>query len=125
MNIVTKIADNGVNTEALIGARGAFEQAPQAAQFTFRSTCDWIEGTYSRNAINGFFGLGQEHERTRTFGIESDHANIRHFLARFRRRTKVISKKQEMVDLSLRLHHYYHEPENFALLAATSLSIFS
>ncbi|HPF59840.1 MAG TPA: IS1 family transposase [Candidatus Competibacteraceae bacterium] len=59
-----------------------------------------------------------------TFGIESDHANIRHFLARFRRRTKVVSKKQEMVDLSLRLHHYYHQPENFALLAASFLSIF-
>lgn len=76
MNIVTKIADNGVNTEALIGARGAFEQAPQAAQFSFRSTCDWIEGTYSRNSINGYFGLGEEHERAKTFGIESDHPAV-------------------------------------------------
>ena len=80
MNPQTAIAaapvNNGVNTEALIGARGAFEQAPEAAQFTFRGTCDWIEGTYSRNAINGFFGLGQEHERTRTFGIESDHPAV-------------------------------------------------
>lgn len=76
MNIQTTIVDNGVNTEALIGARGAFAEAPQAAQFSFRSTCDWIEGTYSRNAINAYFGLGQEHERARTFGIESDHPAV-------------------------------------------------
>lgn len=74
--VTTKIAKNGVNTEALIGARGAFEQAPQAAQFTFRSTCDWIEGTYSRNAISGYFGLGEEQSRKRTFSIESDHPEV-------------------------------------------------
>ncbi|QKV17364.1 OsmC family protein [Oricola thermophila] len=73
MNIATTIADNGVNTEALIGARGAFAEAPQAARFTFRSTCDWVEGTYSSNAINGYFGLGEEHQRAKTFRIESDH----------------------------------------------------
>jgi len=76
MNVVTKIADNGVNTEALIGARGAFAQAAQAAQFTFRSTCDWIEGTYNRNSISGYFGLGQEHQRAETFAIESDHPAV-------------------------------------------------
>ncbi|WP_238364020.1 OsmC family protein [Mesobacterium pallidum] len=70
------IVDNGVNTEALIGARGAFADAPQAAQFTFRSTCDWIEGTYSVNAINGYFGVGQEHARAQTFRIESDHPAV-------------------------------------------------
>ena len=38
-----------------------------------------------------------------TVPIEQDNSNIRHFLARFRRRTKVVSKAVEMVDLSLRL----------------------
>lgn len=69
-------ADNGVNTEALIGARGAFAAAPEAAQFTFRSQCSWIEGTYNVNRINGYFGLGQQHERKRTFMIESDHPEV-------------------------------------------------
>jgi insertion element IS1 protein InsB len=32
-----------------------------------------------------------------TFSIEQDNSNIRHFLARFRRRTKVVSKAVEMV----------------------------
>jgi uncharacterized OsmC-like protein len=68
--------DNGVNTEALIGARGAFEQAPQAAAFVFRSTCDWIRGTHNRNSLNGYFGLGQEHARKQTFTIDSDHPEV-------------------------------------------------
>ena len=73
----TEIAiDNGVNTEALIGARGAFSEAPQAAAFTFRSICDWDSGTKSSNSINGYFGLGQEHERAETFKIDSDHPAV-------------------------------------------------
>ena len=41
-----------------------------------------------------------------TVPIERDNSNIRHFLARFRRRTKVVSKSPKMVDLSLRLYHH-------------------
>jgi uncharacterized OsmC-like protein len=74
--IATKPVSNGVNTEALIGARGAFEQTPQAAQFRWRSTCDWVEGTQSRNTINGYFGLGQEHTREQPFSIEADHPTV-------------------------------------------------
>lgn len=71
-------ADNGVDTEALMGARGAFQQMPEAAGFTFRSDCSWIEGTYSTNSLNGFFGLGQEHKRKQTYRIESDHPEVFH-----------------------------------------------
>ena len=57
-----------------------------------------------------------------TFSIEQDNSNIRHFLARFRRRTKVVSKAVEMIDLSLRIYHYFHDnPRNFAAFAATFL----
>ena len=59
-----------------------------------------------------------------TFPIEQDNSNIRHYLARFRRRTKVVSKCPIMVDLSLRLHHHLHDPKNYAALAAVFLSIF-
>lgn len=72
----TRPVNNGVNTAALLGAREAFEQAPQAAQFTLRSTCEWLDGTYNRNLINGFFGLGQEQTRKKTFKIESDHPEV-------------------------------------------------
>ena len=44
-----------------------------------------------------------------TVPIEQANSNIRHFLARFRRRTKVVSKSIEMVELSLRLYHHLHD----------------
>jgi insertion element IS1 protein InsB len=44
-----------------------------------------------------------------THDIERDNSNIRHFLARFRRRTKVVSKQPYMVNLSLRLYHHLHD----------------
>lgn len=83
-------ADNGVDTEALIGARGAFEQMPEAASFTFRSDCSWIQGTYSANKINGYYGLGQEHERSRTFAIESDHPEVFHAADRAPTPTEIV-----------------------------------
>lgn len=76
MTHATTTTNNGVNTEALIGARSAFTEAPQAASFTFRTTCEWIEGTYSRNSINGYFGLGEEQSRKETFTIEADHPEV-------------------------------------------------
>jgi hypothetical protein len=54
-----------------------------------------------------------------------DNGNIRHFLARFRRRTKVVSKAVEMVDLSLRIYHHFHDNlDAFAAKAAVFQSIF-
>jgi len=44
-----------------------------------------------------------------TFPIEQDNSNARHCLARFRRRTKVVSKCRTMVDLSLRLLHHLQD----------------
>ncbi len=59
-----------------------------------------------------------------TFPIEQDNSNVRHCLARFRRRTKVVSKCRIMVDQSLRLLHHLQQPAAFAShakqLAATS-----
>src|SRR5277367_3565350 len=61
-----------------------------------------------------------------SFPIEQDNSNIRHFLARFRRRTKVVSKVAEMVDLSLRIYHHFQDNhDNFIAKAAVFRSIFS
>ena len=60
-----------------------------------------------------------------TVPIEQDNSNIRHFLARFRRRTKVVSKTVEMVDLSLRIYHYFHDnPDIFDAKVEVFRSIF-
>jgi uncharacterized OsmC-like protein len=73
MTMTTKPVDNGVNTEALIGAREALSEAPEAAEFTWRASCTWAGGTYSRTKIEGFSGLGQEHSHRQVFTYETDH----------------------------------------------------
>ena len=68
--------NNGVNVEALIGAREALDAAPEAAQFKWRTTCEWVNGTHSRSTIGGFFGLGEEQSRGKSFTIEADHPEV-------------------------------------------------
>lgn len=72
---VVKI-DNGVNVEALLAARGALEQAPEAAQFKWRASCEWVYGAHSRSTICGFYGLGAEQSRGKTFAVEADHPQV-------------------------------------------------
>lgn len=69
-------ADNGVNVEALLGARAALEAAPEAAQFVWRAETEWLNGTHSRTTINRFFGLGEEQDRGRSFTIDADHPEL-------------------------------------------------
>ena len=68
----TTPADNGVNVEALLNAREALEGAPEAAQFKWRASCEWINGTHSRSTVDGYFGLGAEHTRQQAFTFDAD-----------------------------------------------------
>ena len=68
--------DNGVNVGALLDAREALSQAPEAAQFTWRATCEWVNGTHSRSTVQGFFGLGEEQSHRTTFTFDADHPEI-------------------------------------------------
>ena len=56
----TAPVDNGVNVEALLGAREAFADAPEIAQFQWRSTVTWVNGTHSRSDVETFYGFGEE-----------------------------------------------------------------
>jgi uncharacterized OsmC-like protein len=76
MSTTTAPVDNGVNVEALLGARQALSEAPEAAQFTWRATCDWINGTHSKSSVEGFFGLGEEQSHRTQFSFETDHPEI-------------------------------------------------
>ena len=71
-----KTVDNGVNVEALLGAREALTEAPEAAKFTWRAACEWKNGTYTHSTVEGFFGLGEEQARTKTFNFEADHPEV-------------------------------------------------
>lgn len=75
-NSNTTAVNNGVNVDALLGAREALEKAPEAAQFKWRATCDWVNGTHSRSVINSFFGLGAEQDRDKAFSVEADHPKV-------------------------------------------------
>ncbi len=61
---------------ALVAAREALEVTPEAAQFTWQSTCEWVDGTHTRTTVNGFFGLGEEHSRGKDFTMDADHPEI-------------------------------------------------
>ena len=68
--------DNGVNVEALLGARQALTDAPEAARFKWRATCSWVNGTHSRSTVQGFFGLGAEQSHKTTFTYDADHPEV-------------------------------------------------
>ena len=68
--------DNGVNVEALLGAREALTAAPEGAQFTWRATCKWVNGTHSHSSVTGFFGLGAEQKHRTEFTFDADHPEI-------------------------------------------------
>ena len=76
MTITNTPVDNGVNTEALLGAREALTNAPEAAEFTWRSTCSWVRGTHTRSTVDGFSGLGQDHNHKSRFVFEADHPEV-------------------------------------------------
>lgn len=68
--------NNGVNVEALLGAREALTATPEGAKFNWRATCNWIKGTHSRSTVKGFFGLGEEQSHKTEFTFEADHPEI-------------------------------------------------
>jgi uncharacterized OsmC-like protein len=73
MTTTANPVDNGVNTDALLAARDALSEAPEGAQFTWRASCSWVNGTFSRSTIEGFSGLGQDQVHRQAFTFETDH----------------------------------------------------
>jgi len=72
----TKDVKNGVNVDALLGAREALTGAPAGAKFTWRATNKWVNGTHSKTDIKGFYGLGGEQSHKTEFTFEADHPEI-------------------------------------------------
>jgi uncharacterized OsmC-like protein len=68
--------DNGVNIEAILGAKQALTDTPEAAQFQWRASCEWVRGTHSRSMITDFSGLGAHHAHRQAYSIEADHPEV-------------------------------------------------
>jgi uncharacterized OsmC-like protein len=73
---MTTVADNGVNVEALLGAREVLKGAPEAAQFTWRASAKWNNGVHSTIKVQSFFGLGEEHNHLQESVFEADHPEV-------------------------------------------------
>jgi len=71
-----KQVQNGVNVDALLGARDALSKAPEAAKFNWRASCKWKNGTHSQTNIQGFYGLGQQQSHKTEFTFDTDHPEI-------------------------------------------------
>ena len=68
--------NNGVNVAALLDARQALTNAPEAARFKWRATCNWVNGTHSRSTVSSFYGLGGEQMRKVEFKYDCDHPEV-------------------------------------------------
>ena len=76
MTTTDKTTDNGVNVEALLDARKALSEAPEAAKFQWRAKCEWLRGTHSRSTVEGFFGFGEEQMHKSKFTFDADYPEV-------------------------------------------------
>ena len=76
MTMSSITVDNGVNVAALLGAREALTAAPEAAQFRWKATCEWRNGTHSHSSVEQFFGLGQDQKHRTEFSFDADHPEV-------------------------------------------------
>lgn len=67
---------NGVDVDALLGARKVLETAPDAAEFVWKATSEWKGGVHTASRIDRFFGLGSEQSRDKSFTLETDHPQV-------------------------------------------------
>ena len=73
MTVTDTPVNNGVNVQALLGAREALSAAPEAADFTWRASCTWRNGTHSHSVVDSFSGLGAEQQHRTTYEYDVDH----------------------------------------------------
>jgi uncharacterized OsmC-like protein len=76
MTVQVTPVSNGVNVDALLQARDAMTAMPEAAAFTWRANCQWVNGVHSRTTIEKFFGVGSEQSHTRPFTLDTDHPPV-------------------------------------------------
>src|SRR5690242_4660427 len=65
--------DNGVNVDALLGARAALADTPELAQFQWRTTVSWINGTHSSASVDAFYGFGEQQRHKTSYTYDIDH----------------------------------------------------
>jgi insertion element IS1 protein InsB len=97
--------------------RRLYDKVKRLEHCTFY-TDDWE--AFSKVLPSDRHVIGKAH----TIDIEHDNSNTRHHLGRFTRRSKVVSQKEFMADLTLRIWHAVTATGLFFHLQNTALSIF-
>jgi uncharacterized OsmC-like protein len=67
---------NGVDTPTLLSTINFVAGQPDLAKFQFRAANEWIQGTHSRSAMNGFFGAGDEQKHIKSYFADADHPTV-------------------------------------------------
>ena len=72
----TTTADNGVDVDALMAARAAMAETPEAAAFRWRVAGEWVDGLHVRSTITDFTGAGGEHTHRTPHVIDNDSPEV-------------------------------------------------
>jgi len=67
---------NGVDTPTLFATINAVKAQPELAQFQFRATNRWVNGTHSRSRMQAFTGAGGTHEHAGDYSYDADHPAV-------------------------------------------------
>src|SRR5437764_9992898 len=77
MTVLTDTNRNGVDTETMFATLDLIKAQPELAQFQFRATNRWIDGSHNRSTIKGFYAAGAEDEtRSEEFVIDAGEPAI-------------------------------------------------
>ena len=69
-------AVNGVDVDQLFSTIDLIKEKPEIAQFKFRATNKWIDGTHNRATIKDFYGAGQEDSTRNPMAFEIDEPPV-------------------------------------------------
>lgn len=67
---------NGVNVDQLFSTIEAIKANPEIAQFKFRSTNEWIDGTHNRATVKDFYGALKEDTSRHAVVFEIDEPPV-------------------------------------------------
>lgn len=67
---------NGINVDQLFGTIELVKMQPELAQFKFRATNTWVDGTHNRATIKDFYGALQEDDSRDPLVFEIDEPPV-------------------------------------------------
>ena len=67
---------NGVNVTALAENIAAMSENPVLAEFTFRNSNKWIDGSLNRSTVGNFYGVTEEQEHINELKFDNDEPEL-------------------------------------------------